>query len=102
MLSIIAAIDENRSIGNMGANKMLWHLPGDLKNFRSITIDQIVVMGHNTYKSIGKPLKNRTNVILSKDRTLVVPDCCIYHSIQEILELNRQAKDNDEIMIIGG
>ena len=64
--SAIVAHDINRVIG--GNNKLLWHLPEDLKRFRDITTNSAVVMGRKTFESIGKPLPNRRNVILTTDK----------------------------------
>ena len=65
MFSIIVAIGNNNEIGKN--NKLLWHIPEDLKKFKEITFGKTVVMGRNTYESIGKPLPNRHNVVLSKN-----------------------------------
>lgn len=65
MFSIIVAIGKNREIGK--ENKLLWHIPEDLKNFKKITTDKTVIMGRKTFESIGKPLLKRKNIILSKN-----------------------------------
>ena len=65
MFSIIVAIGKNREIGKK--NKLLWHIPEDLKNFKAITIGKTVIMGRKTFESIGKPLPNRKNIVLSKN-----------------------------------
>ena len=68
MISIIVAIGNNNEIGKN--NKLLWHIPEDLKKFKEITLGKTVIMGRNTYESIGKPLPNRHNVVLSKNSKL--------------------------------
>ena len=65
MFSIIVAIGKNNEIGKN--NKLLWHIPEDLKKFKEITQGKTVVMGKNTFKSIGKTLPNRYNIVLSKN-----------------------------------
>ena len=65
MFSIIVAIGKNNEIGKN--NKLLWHIPEDLKKFKEITQGKTVVMGRNTFKSIGKILPNRNNIVLSKN-----------------------------------
>ena len=60
-ISLVAAMDVNRVIG--ANNDMPWHLPADMKRFRSVTLGKPVVMGRRTYESIGKPLPQRENVV---------------------------------------
>ena len=64
MMTIICAMGLNNEIGLN--NKLLWHLPKDLKHFKSLTSGHPVVMGRKTYESIGKPLPNRTNIVISR------------------------------------
>lgn len=75
MFSIIVAIGKNNEIGKN--NKLLWHIPEDLKKFKEITSGKTVVMGRNTYESIGKPLPNRHNILLSKNSKLFFNNCNI-------------------------
>ena len=65
MFSIIVAIGKNSEIGK--GNKLLWHIPEDLKNFKEITTGKTVIMGRKTFESIGRPLPNRKNIVLSKN-----------------------------------
>jgi len=95
--SAIVAHDINRVIG--GNNKLLWRLPKDMKRFRDITTNSVVVMGRKTYESIGKPLPNRRNVILTTDPYYNVEGCFIYNDIDEIIS---DYSDNGEVFIIGG
>ena len=99
ILSIISAIAENRVIGNK--NALPWHLPADFKYFKEKTLNKTIVMGLNTFKSIGsKPLPNRKNIILNDDLNYVSPDgCFVAHSINELLEM---VKNENEVMICGG
>ena len=65
MFSLIVAVGKNNEIGKN--NQLLWHIPEDLKNFKKITTGKTVIMGRNTYKSIGRALPNRTNIVLSRN-----------------------------------
>ena len=67
LLSAIAAMAENRTIGDQ--NQLPWHLPADLKHFKTLTSGHPILMGRKTYESIGRPLPNRTNIILTRDST---------------------------------
>jgi dTMP kinase len=97
MISIIVALTENRVIGK--DNKLLWHIPDDLKNFKRVTDGSTVIMGLNTFYSIGKPLPNRNNIVLSKDpQNIKGVDVCL--SIPEAIEKAKSYRK--EIFIIGG
>jgi dihydrofolate reductase len=96
MVSIIAAIGDNRELGK--DNKLLWHIPQDLKRFKNLTTGHTVIMGRKTYESIGIPLPNRTNIVITKDNAFTAPGCLIAYSLDEAIE-----KSNDtETFIIGG
>lgn len=97
--SAIACMAENRVIGK--ENQLPWHLPADLKRFKAITTGHIVLMGRKTYQSIGKPLPNRTNLIMTRDKNLEIPGCVMAHSIEEISK-KAQLNNEKEIFIIGG
>ncbi len=79
MINIICAIDKNNGIGKN--NKLLVHLPPDLQHFKDITKGHTVIMGRKTYDSIGKKLKNRDNVILSRKKDLEIDDCKVTDSL---------------------
>jgi dihydrofolate reductase len=95
MITLIAACSKNRVIGNN--NKLIWHVPGDLKRFKELTSGHTVLMGRKTFESIGKPLPNRRNVILSRDQNLKIEGCFVYSSLTEVLELF-----GNDLFIIGG
>ncbi|MBU2540101.1 dihydrofolate reductase [Patescibacteria group bacterium] len=99
ILSIISAVAENRVIGNK--NSLPWHLPDDFKYFKETTLNKPIVMGLNTFKSIGeKPLPSRKNIILNNDLSYVPPEgCFVAHSIEELLDM---VKNENEVMICGG
>ena len=88
-------MSKNRVIGK--DNKMPWHLSNDLKNFKKITIGKTIVMGRLTYDSIGRPLPERKNIVLS--RNLIDSDVFIFDNFEEVLNFT---KDEDEVFIIGG
>ena len=99
LLSMISAVAENRIIGNK--NSLPWHLPADFKYFKETTLSKPIVMGLNTFKSIGeKPLPDRKNIILNNDLNYIPPEgCFVAHSIEELLSM---VKDEKEVMICGG
>jgi dihydrofolate reductase len=96
MVSIIAAMAQNRIIGNKG--KIPWYLPEDFRYFKEITINHSVVMGRKTFESIGKPLKNRTNIIITRNSEFNPDGCQVYKSVEEVIS----EYENEDIMIIGG
>lgn len=99
MISIISALAKNRVIGKN--NSLPWYLPADLKHFKEKTTGKTIVMGLNTFKSVGsKSLPNRKNIVLTDDKNYQVPDGVVLaHSIEEVLEMT---KNDGEVMISGG
>lgn len=100
-MNLIAAADENWGIGKDGG--LLVHLPGDLRYFKEKTKGKVVVMGRATLESLpgGKPLPERTNIVLTSDTSFQKDGCIISHSMEQLLE--ECAKyDPEEVMIIGG
>ena len=100
-MNLIVAVDINWAIGNK--NQLLVRIPNDHKHFREETTGKVVVLGRKTLETFpqGLPLKNRTNIILSKDRNYQVKDAIVVHSIEELLEELKKYADED-IYIIGG
>jgi dihydrofolate reductase len=96
MITLIAACSKNRVIG--GDGKLLWHLPEDLKRFKSLTTGNPIVMGRKTYESIGKALPGRLNIILTKNRDFKADNCLIYNNIYDMLEIYQQSN----LFVIGG
>lgn len=96
-IALIAAMAENRVIGRQ--NALPWRLSGDLRHFKSLTMGKPVIMGRNTYESIGKPLPGRLNIVVSSDADYRAEGCRIVHSVEEALEA---AREHDEAMVIGG
>ena len=96
MISIIVAVAENGVIGDK--NSLLWHIKEDMRFFRQKTPSHPVIMGRKTYDSLGKPLPNRTNVVIS--RTINhIEGCTVVHSLEEAVAL---FPAEEEIFIIGG
>lgn len=102
MFSIIVAIGKNNEIGKN--NKLLWHIPEDLKKFKEITQGKTVVMGKNTFESIEKPLPGRHNIVLSKNSKLFSNNCNekleICDDFSKIVENYKNS--DEEVFIIGG
>lgn len=96
MISIIVAIAENGVIGDK--NALLWHIKEDMRFFREKTTSHPVIMGRKTFESLGKPLPNRTNVVVS--RTIdSIEGCVVAHSLEEAIA---KFPNQEEIFIIGG
>lgn len=95
---MIVAYDTNHAIGYK--NSMPWghSLPADLKNFQKMTLNNTVLMGSNTYQSIGKALPNRKNMVLSRDTSLVLPDAEVFNSLDEI----KKSDIIGQLFVIGG
>lgn len=100
-MKAIAAVDKNWAIGNK--NRLLTSIPADMKFFREKTNGHVVVMGRKTLESFpnGLPLKNRTNIVLTANRSYQVKDAVIVHTQEELLE-ELKKYDSEEIYIIGG
>lgn len=88
---------ENRVIGVN--NTLPWRLPADLKHFRRITTGHHVIMGRRNYESIGKPLPDRTNIVVTRNPSYCAPGCLVKHSFEDALA---SAKNDPEVFIIGG
>lgn len=100
-MNLIAAVDQNWAIGNK--NELLVKIPADQKFFRETTTGKVVVMGRKTLESFpnGLPLKNRTNIVLTRDMNYEVKDAIVLHSLEELHEELKKYPSED-IYIIGG
>lgn len=98
-MSIIAAIGKNRELGKN--NALLWDIPEDMRYFRDMTNGHAIIMGQKTYESIGRPLPNRTTLVLTQDRLFKAVGCLVCYSLKEAVILAQQY-EKDEIFIIGG
>jgi dihydrofolate reductase len=95
MITLIAACSKNRVIGK--DNKLIWHIPDDLKRFKKLTGGNPILMGRKTFESIGRALPNRVNIILTRDKTFTAPGCLIYNNLEEVIALYRS-----NLWVIGG
>lgn len=96
-VSLIVAASTNNVIGSDGT--LPWHLPDDLRNFKRLTTGKPIVMGRKTFDSIGKPLPDRRNVVITRDPNYVASGCDVVTSPEAAFELLHDAA---EVMIIGG
>ena len=93
MINIIAAVGKNLELGL--DNKLIWNIPEDLQYFKQMTTNKTVVMGRKTYESIGRPLPNRNNVVLTR-KDIKIDGINTIKNYEEVLSMN------DEVFIIGG
>jgi dihydrofolate reductase len=96
IVSAIVAIGENNAIGKN--NQLLWHLPADLKHFRVITSGRTIIMGRKTFDSVGRPLPNRRNIVVTR-QDIKIEGCEVVRSIDEAIAL---CQGEDEVFIGGG
>jgi len=96
-ISIIVAMDSKGLIGK--GNELPWRLSADLKHFKAITMGKPIIMGRKTHESIGRILPGRENVVVSRDKTYMVKDCTVLHSLECAYA---KYHDSEEIMIMGG
>lgn len=96
-LELIVAIDEQGGIGKN--NQLLWHLPADLKHFKQITSGHAIIMGRKTYDSIGKPLPNRRNIVITRQADLAIEGVEVVNSLNDAIHL---VAHEERAFIIGG
>ena len=99
MLSIIVAISENNVIGK--DNKLLWHLPEDLKRFKELTTGHTIIMGRKTFESLGGILPNRKHIVITRDTNYKVDNNNV-EIMNDIQEIDKYVNDNEENFVIGG
>ena len=99
MLKILVAFDENRVIGKN--NALIWHLPADLKRFKALTTGHVIIMGRKTFESIGKPLPNRTTIVISRQTDLQIEGVILANSVEEAI-LKAKSITREDIYIVGG
>lgn len=99
-ITMIAAITKDNSIGRGG--KLLYHIPEDMKNFKAVTTNNVVIMGRKTYESIGKPLPNRVNVILTHNEDYDVEGAMVVNSVDEAILYCKVFQPRRKIYVIGG
>lgn len=98
ILSLIAAIGKNNELGK--DNTLLWHIPADLKYFRDTTRGHAVIMGRKTFESIGRPLPNRENIVITRDHYWQADGVQVVHSLDEALAVYKDTEQ--EVFVIGG
>ena len=96
-VSLVVAASINNVIGSDGG--LPWHLPDDLRHFKRLTTGKPVVMGRRTFESIGRPLPDRRNIVMTSNPDYAATGCEVVSSVSEVLDL---VGDADEVMIIGG
>ena len=99
IVSAIAAMSANRVIGRN--NDLPWSLPADMKYFMRTTKGHHVIMGRKTFESMGVPLKNRTNIVITRDMFYAASGIIVAHSLHEALNIAHKA-DEEETFVIGG
>lgn len=97
MISLIVAHSRNYVIGHRGT--IPWHLSDDLKRFKSLTLGHVIIMGRKTYESIGRPLPNRTNIVVTRNKAFRESGVQVANSLKQAIEL---AGNESEIFVIGG
>ena len=96
MITLIAACSKNRVIGK--DNQLIWKVPGDLKRFKELTTSHPILMGRKTFESIGKPLPNRTNIVITRDKNWKHEGCLVYNNFEDVLSIF----EKQNLFIIGG
>jgi len=97
MIAIVAAMAKNNAIGK--DNQLLWHITEDMKFFKSLTQGGTIIMGRKTYESIGRPLPNRRNIVISRSFSFLDKRVEVFHSIEEAIDA---ASSDEKVFIIGG
>lgn len=97
IISFVVAMGKNRVIGK--DNSLPWEMPADMKRFKELTTGKPIIMGRKTFESIGRPLPNRINILLTRDKNYKAKSCIVVHSIDGAL---KAAEGNEEVMVIGG
>ncbi|HCE55974.1 MAG: hypothetical protein APF83_09450 [Lutibacter sp. BRH_c52] len=98
MVTIMAAIAANNALGK--DNQLIWYLPADLKRFKKTTLNHAVIMGRKTYESLGKPLPNRTNILITRDKNYKAEGCVVVNSLKKALKIAEEVDENP--FILGG
>lgn len=106
IISLIAAMDRNRGIGLK--NDIPWFvkgkstIDGDMERFRNLTMGHPIIMGRKTYLSIGKALPGRTNIVMTREASLTLPDAIVAHSWKEAQRAAGGVSGSEEVFVIGG
>lgn len=97
IVTLVAAAGLDNGIGLNGT--MPWHMPADLRHFKSLTLHKPVIMGRKTFAAIGRPLPERRNIVVSRDRGFIAPGGEVAHSLEDALQ---RVSAEPEAMVIGG
>lgn len=108
IVSLIAAIGKNNELGR--GNQLLWKLPADMQHFRDTTRGHAVIMGRKTFESIGRPLPDRENIVVTRQKGYYAPGITVVHSLDEALRFAaleqgkhfEEKQEETEIFVIGG
>ena len=99
-IKLICAISKNNVIGN--ENKLPWSISEDLKRFKELTSNNWIVMGRKTFDSIGRPLPNRKNIVLSENKNLKIDSVEVFNTPEDVIESYKNNSDQKDLFIIGG
>ena len=99
-VKLICAISKNNVIGI--ENKLPWNISEDLKRFKKLTSNNWIVMGRKTFDSIGRPLPNRKNIVLSKNKNLKIDSVKVFNSPKDVIDSYRNNSDQKDLYVIGG
>jgi len=99
-ISLIVAASENNAIGKGG--KLPWHLPDDLRRFKELTMGHPIIMGRKTHESIGRALPNRRNIVITRQKGLILEGCDVVGSLKEALNAAQTPQPLVEVFVIGG
>jgi dihydrofolate reductase len=99
LIKILVAFDENRLIGKN--NALIWHLPADLQRFKALTTGHVIIMGRKTYESIGKPLPNRTTIVITRQSDYKPAGIIVSNSLEEAI-LKAKSISREDVYIVGG
>lgn len=97
IISFVVAMTDDRVIGR--GNDLPWHIPDDMAHFKRLTLGKPVIMGRRNYESIGRPLPQRHNIVMTRQQDYTAEGCTVVHGVDEALAA---CGDADEIMVIGG
>ncbi len=99
-ISVIVAVGKQNEIGK--DNNLLWKIRDDLKLFKRTTNQHVVIHGRKSFESIGKPLPNRTNIIVTRNKDYTAEGAFVVHSLEDAVSLGRKLEINNELFILGG
>lgn len=99
-ISLIVAVAQNNAIGK--DNQLLWKIRDDLKLFKQTTEGHVVIHGRKSFESVGKPLPNRTNIVITRNTNYQPAGAFVVHSLKEAIELGEKLEQKGELFILGG